>query len=131
MALSIIFTQCGQQETIQTTNSDITGDIVGPHSGNYNLIFAVSLKKNYSNQISLLVSRINSKTIEINTQGGDSFECVITGSSTSNVFSDLQNPLGIYSFATDIEGYFVNGALYFKVSGIQNGEFIYAEFTVI
>ena len=124
------FMGCQPPPTV-VTDPDLTGEISGPYSGNYVVNFAASPKDNFSSQINLQVSKIDKKIIRVDAQGGDSFQCSIKGSSNSLVLSNITNTTGIYKSADDIEGAFINGRLYFKVTGTANGGAFYAEFTVI
>ena len=124
------FIGCQTQPTV-TTNPDITGNILGGFTGNYVANYEMDPTRNYSSQINLVVSKIDVKKIRIDAQGGDSFECTISGSSTNLKLTNITNTSGVYKSATDIEGYYISGSLYYKVTGIVDGGNFYAEFTVI
>ena len=124
------FMSCQPPPTI-VTNPDITGNIVGPYTGNYVVNYESDPDNNTSSQINLVVSRIDKKIIRVDAQGGDSFECSVSGTTNSLTLSNITNTSGVYNFASDIEGYYINGTLYYKVTGVVNGGNFYAEFTVI
>jgi len=124
------FMGCQPPPTI-TLDPDLTGTIVGPYTGNYVVNYATEPQKNFSSQINLVISAVNKTTIRIDAQGGDSFECTIAGSLNSLVLKDIKNTKGVYSLADHLEGAFINGRLYYKVTGTSNGGAFYAEFTVI
>ena len=124
------FTNCEQQPTINP-NPDLTTNIVGSYGGNYVVNYEADPSNNYSSQITLVVTRIDNDQIKVDAQGGDSFECSISGSTSSLTLSGITNTTGTYTAADDIEGYYLNGTLYFKVTGIANGGNFYAEFSVI
>tara|TARA_R110002050_G_scaffold149463_1_gene276043 strand:- start:86114 stop:86545 length:432 start_codon:yes stop_codon:yes gene_type:complete len=124
------FSGCQQPPTI-TVDPDITGEIAGPFSGNYVVNYADNPGDNFSSQINLVVSGLDKKLIHVATQGGDSFDCTISGSSSSMVLSDIKNGKGVYQYADTIDGFYNNGRLYYKVTGTINGGAFYAEFTVI
>ena len=125
-----VFTGCQTPPTV-ITDPDITGEISGPYSGNYVVNYASNPQDNYSSQINLQVSKVDKKIIRVDAQGGDSFECSISGTSNSLVLSNITNTTGVYNYADDIEGAYINGRLYYKVTGTVNGGSFYAEFTVI
>jgi hypothetical protein len=124
------FTSCQQQPTI-TVDPDLTGEISGSYSGNYVVNFDETPQDNFSSQVSLVVSREDKTIIHITAQGGDSFDCSIAGVSSALTLSNITNGKGVYEFADDIEGFYNNGRLYYKVTGTINGGAFYAEFTVI
>ena len=124
------FMGCQPPPTV-VTDPDLTGEISGPYGGNYVVNFEANPQGNYSSQINLQVSKIDKKIIRVDAQGGDSFQCSITGSSNSLVLSNITNTTGVYNNADDIEGAYINGRLYYKVTGTVNGGAFYAEFTVI
>ncbi len=79
----------------------------------------------------MVVSRIDKKLIRVDAQGGDSFECSISGTSNNLTLSNIHNAKGLYTLADDIEGVYISGRLYYKVTGTSNGGAFYAEFTVL
>ncbi len=121
---------CEPPPTI-TINPDLTTSIVGGYSGNYVVNYDADPQDNFSSQINLVVTPIDKTLIRVDAQGGDSFECTVSGSVNTLTLSNIQNPKGVYSLADDLEGFFVNGRLYYKVIGTSNGGAFYAEFTVI
>lgn len=123
-------TSCQPQPTI-TVDPDITGEISGPFSGNYVVNYADDPSKNFSSQINLVVSGLDKKLIHIIAQGGDSFDCTIAGTSSNLSLSNIANGKGVYQYADEIEGFYISGRLYYKVTGTINGGAFYAEFTVI
>ncbi|UTW64787.1 hypothetical protein KFE94_08805 [bacterium SCSIO 12643] len=129
-ALLIPSTGCQPPPTI-TVDPDLTGNIVGPYDGNYVVNYATHPQDNFSSQINLVVSRIDKKLIRVDAQGGDSFECSISGTSNNLTLSNIHNAKGLYTLADDIEGVYINGRLYYKVTGTSNGGAFYAEFTVL
>ena len=123
-------TGCQPPPTI-TVDPDLTGNIVGPYDGNYVVNYTSHPQDNFSSQINLVVSRIDKTIIRVDAQGGDSFECSISGTSNNLQLSNITNMKGIYTLASDIEGVYISGRLYYKVTGTSNGGAFYAEFTVI
>jgi hypothetical protein len=131
LGMAILATNgCEPPPTI-TVDPDLTTSIVGGYSGNYVVNYDADPQNNFSSQINLVVSRVDKTIIRIDAQGGDSFECTLTGTVNTLTLSNIQNAKGVYSLADDLEGYFVNGSLYYKVTGTSNGGAFYAEFTVI
>lgn len=128
--LLIPSTGCQRPPTI-TVDPDLTGNIVGAYDGNYVVNYATHPQDNFSSQINLAVSKLDKKLIRVDAQGGDSFECSISGTSKNLKLSNIHNTKGIYTLATSIEGVYVNGRLYYKVTGTSNGGAFYAEFTVL
>ena len=127
---SAYFIGCQPPPTI-SFDPDLTGTIIGPYSGNYVVNYETDPQKNFSSQINLVISAVDKTTIRIDAQGGDSFECTISGSLNSLVLKDIKNTKGVYSLADHLDGAFINGRLYYKVTGTSNGGAFYAEFTVI
>ena len=124
------FTSC-EQPPVVNPDPDLTANIVGNYNGNYVVNYEANPSDNFSSQITLLITREDTKKIKVDAQGGDSFECSLSGTPNNLSLSNITNTTGAYSPATDIEGYYVNGTLYYKVTGIVNGGNFYAEFTVI
>ncbi|MFT4752745.1 MAG: hypothetical protein ACI9GM_000372 [Salibacteraceae bacterium] len=124
------FMSCEQPPTV-TANPDITGNIAGSYNGNYIVNYENDPANNFSSQIILTVSRVDKKQIRIDAQGGDSFECTLSGTSSNSALTNIINTSGVYQLATDLEGYYINGTLYYKVTGVSNGGNFSAEFTVI
>lgn len=125
-----MFMSCEQPPTV-TTNPDLTTEIVGSYTGNYVVQYEADPSNDFSSQITLVVSRVDKKLIRIDAQGGDAFECSISGSANTLTLSNIQNTSGVYNLATDIEGFYRSGTLYYKVTGISNGGDFNAEFTVL
>lgn len=124
------FMACEQPPTV-VLDPDLTTAILGGYSGNYVVNYSADPDNNTSSQITLTVSRVDNTHIKIDAQGGDSFECTISGTTTALSFSNITDQTGVYTNADDIEGFFRSGTLYYKVTGIINGGDFYAEFTVI
>jgi hypothetical protein len=124
------FMSCEPPPTV-VSDPDITGLVVGPYTGNYVVNYEADPTNNFSSQITLVVTRVDKKIIKVDAQGGDSFECTLSGTNSSSSLSNINNTSGVYDSASDIEGYFINGTLYYKVTGIVNGGNFFAEFSVI
>lgn len=129
LALPLIMA-CQQQPTV-VLNPDLTSVVAGSYNGNYVVNYESDPGNNFSSQISLQVNRIDNNHIHVIAPGGDSFECKVSGTSNNLTFSNISNTTGVYDVADDLEGYFINGTLYYKVTGVVNGGNFYAEFTVI
>jgi hypothetical protein len=129
-AILIPSTGCQRPPTI-TVDPDLTGNIVGPYAGNYVVNYTSHPQDNFSSQINLVISRVDKTIIRVDAQGGDSFQCSISGTSNNLKLSNITNTKGIYTLADDIEGVYISGRLYYKVTGTSNGGAFYAEFTVI
>ena len=121
---------CEKPPTV-VLNPDLTGQIIGPYQGNYVVNYEASPQDNFSSQITLVVSRIDKKLIRIDAQGGDSFECSISGTEKSLKLTNMTNAKGVYALTNELEGAFINGRLYYKVKGTANGGPFSAEFTAI
>lgn len=124
------FMSCEQPPTINP-NPDLTTNIIGGYTGNYVVNYEADPSNNYSSQINLVITRVDENTIKVDAQGGDSFECTLSGGVSSLTLSNITETTGSYTVADDIEGYYVSGTLYYKVTGVANGGNFYAEFTVI
>ncbi len=124
------FSSCEQPPTVNP-NPDLTTNIVGGYTGNYVVNFEADPANNYSSQINLVVTRVDKTIIKIDAQGGDSFQCTLSGTPNNSQLSNITHTTGAYSVANDIEGYFSSGTLYYKVTGVANGGNFYAEFTVL
>lgn len=129
--MATTFTGCQEPQTI-VLNPDLTTEITGVYEGNYEVNYATRPEDNYVAQVEMVVSKIDKKIIKIDAQGGDSFECTIEGSPSTLLFSNLQNQKGAFSIATEIEGNYVSGRLYYKLTGktADGGDF-YAQFSVL
>lgn len=129
--LSIGFSGCQEPEAI-VLNPDLTTDITGVYEGNYEVNYSDDPDRNYVAQTEMVVSRIEKKIIKIDAQGGDSFECSIAGTPSALTFSNLREQKGSFSVATEIEGNFIGGRLYYKLTGktADGGDF-YAQFSVL
>lgn len=129
-APALTFMSCEQPPTV-VLDPDLTSGWMGNYAGNYVVNYEADPSSNYSSQIQLVVTKVDKTIIRIDAQGGDSFECTISGSTGSVTFSNITSQKGAYANADEIEGYYSSGLLYYKVSGtINNGNF-YAEFTVL
>ena len=114
-----------------TINPDLTTSIVGIYQGNYVVNYEANPQNNFSSQINLVVGRIDKKIIRVDAQGGDSFECSIDGIVSNLTLTNMTNTTGVYTLGTEMEGAFINGRLYYKVTGVSNGEPFSAEFTAL
>jgi hypothetical protein len=130
IGLTASFASCETPPTV-TTNPDLTGSIVGPYTGNYIVQYEADPSNDFSSQITLVVSRVDKKIIRIDAQGGDAFDCYISGTENTLTLSSIHNTSGVYDLATEIEGFYRSGTLYYKVTGISNGGNFNAEFTVL
>lgn len=130
IGMVLAFVGCQQPPTVNL-NPDLTVDIVGPYSGNYVVNYEADPQNDFSSQINLVVSRIDNKIIRVDAQGGDSFECSIEGSLQNLTLSKITNKKGVYAIADELEGAFISGRLYYKVTGISNGGDFSAEFTAL
>ncbi|MGB0806060.1 MAG: hypothetical protein ACPGRC_05170 [Salibacteraceae bacterium] len=124
------FMSCQPQPTV-TTNPDLTTDVVGEYQGNYVVKYEANPSDDFSSQITLVVSRVDKTVIRLDAQGGDAFQCYVTGTASSLTLSGIHETSGVYNLATDIEGFYRSGTLYYKVTGISNGGNFEAEFTVL
>jgi len=131
MVITIPMTMSCEQPPTIVLDPDLTGQIIGPYQGNYVVNYEASPQDNFSSQISLVVSRIDKKIIRIDAQGGDSFECTISGIENSLELSNMTNTTGVYALTNELEGSFISGRLYYKVKGTANGGPFSAEFTAI
>ena len=120
-----------QQEPVIITNVDLTENIVGSHVGNYVVNYEASPQNNQSNQITINISKVSNTSIRVDAQGGDSFECTISGSATSLSLSNLSNTTGVFDYGTYLEGAYANGRVYYKITGNRYGGPFIAEFTAI
>lgn len=126
----LTFMSC-QEQPVVVLDPDLTTGWMGNYAGNYVVNYEADPSNNFSSQIQLSVTKVDKKIIKIDAQGGDSFECTLTGTSSNVTFSNITNQKGVYANADVIEGFYRSGLLYYKVSGtINNGNF-YAEFTVL
>jgi hypothetical protein len=121
---------CEKPPTV-VLDPDLTGQIIGAYEGNYVVNYEANPQDNFSSQINLVVSRIDKKLIRIDAQGGDSFECTLSGIEKSLTLSNMTNKKGVYASADNLEGSFINNRLYYKVTGTLNGGPFSAEFTAI
>ena len=126
----LTFFACQQQPTV-VLDPDLTSDWMGTYAGNYVVNFEADPSSNYSSQIQLVVTKVDKTIIRIDAQGGDSFECTLSGTTGVVTFSNITNQKGAYANADEIEGYYRSGLLYYKVSGTVNNGNFYAEFTVL
>ena len=126
----LIFSSCQEQPTI-TTDTDLTINIIGGHVGNYVVNYEASPQNNTSSQISISVTRVTNTTIRIDAQGGDSFECSVSGSTTALTLSNITNTKGAFVYGTKLEGAYANSRIYFKITGDRYGGPFVAEFTAI
>jgi len=131
MVVVIPMTMSCEKPPTVVLNPDLTGQVIGPYQGNYVVNYEANPQDNYSSQINLVVSRIDKKMIRIDAQGGDSFECSISGAEKALTLSNMTNKKGVYALTTELEGSFINGRLYYKVKGTIKGGPFSAEFTAI
>lgn len=124
------FMSCEPPPTV-TTNPDLTTNVVGPYEGNYVVKYEADPSQDFSSQINLTVSRIDKTIIRVDAQGGDAFQCYVEGSANTLTLKSIHETSGIYDLANDITGFYRNGTLYYKVTGISNGGNFEAEFTVL
>lgn len=131
LAITLPMTIGCQKPPTVVLDPDLTGQIIGPYQGNYVVNYEANPSDNFSSQINLVVSRIDKKLIKIDAQGGDSFECTISGTEKALSLSNMTNKKGVYALADELDGSFINGRLYYKVKGTINGGSFSAEFTAI
>lgn len=129
-AVLLTFMSCQKPQPV-VLNPDLTSEIVGPYSGNYVVNYETHPEDNYSSQVTLVVTRVDKTVVKIDTQGGDSFECNISGTDKNLTLKNILNPTGIFVNANNLEGAYYNERLYYKVTGTSNGGSFTAEFTAI
>ncbi len=118
------------QPTRIIPDTDLTYEITGTYQGNYIVNFESDSAKDISSQIELKVERIDNDHIRVLAEGGDSFECTVTGSSSSKVdLNDMTATTGAYVHGEHLEGNYYDNRLYYKITGTYNGGAFKAEFT--
>ena len=130
IGLLFVFSSCQQPPQVNL-NPDLTLEVIGAYSGNYVVNYEADPQNDFSSQINLNVNRVDNKIIRVDAQGGDSFECSVNGSLKNLTLSNITNKTGVYKLADKLEGAYINGRLYYKVTGVSNGGDFSAEFTAI
>lgn len=128
--IAVSFSSCEKPPSV-VLNPNLTTEVIGQYQGNYIVNYEANPQDDISSQISLVVTDVDNTTIRVDAQGGDSFECKVSGSINNLTLSGIKNATGVYTLANDISGNYFNGRLYYKVTGTSNGGAFSAEFTAI
>ncbi|HBH06394.1 MAG TPA: hypothetical protein DDX92_07310 [Flavobacteriales bacterium] len=134
--ISFLTIGCREDERI-IQDTDLTDFIEGSYSGVYTLNYENDPSQNFTGQFIILVEKVDNTHVRIDAQGGDTFECELSGNSRSSLtLLNMANTTGVYTAGETLEGNFTqfqNGSkqLEYTINGTFNGGTFAASFATL
>lgn len=136
LLISLFAYSCREQERV-IQDQDLTDYIEGNYNGVYTVNFENDPSQNVTRQYEIRIEKIDNTHVRVDAQGGDTFECELSGSSRSSLtLFNMSNTTGIFTNGETLEGDFTqfqNGfkQLNFTVDGTFNGGTFTANFATL